>query len=677
MALIASIAVAYALPLSTLFHAMGYDSPLAYLGLVPVVAFLIGCWQHHRAGATASLALRDAAVGGMLVVLAAATGAGLPAIADAATWRHHFDLAAFTQFAASAHLDLLSLPVFAAGMLVLLYGRTALRWAWPAVAYGFLIWPVPYTLLLGHLLPFISDASVWAVRHVSAILPLGATVDPDDGTLFSIVTPRGAQTVSIGSACSGFNSFVAWLLVGVALCIVVRERRSGGNALRLPGRLALWLLIGAIGTFLGNITRIIMLFAVVHHGGIDSTFGWVHAFLGNGLFALVVLGMLVLLPRLGLALPQPKATVHARPAATPAPLLASAHIWLITCGALALAAGMLLGVTVLRLTFVVLGVYLLGCFAALFVVTRAHGADRPAARLIVTILTATAAAVMVALCIAFWHLKEVRSEQLPSVGWRIDLGQRALITGTARRIAALASAVGAVAAGQCALIALRRHARHARVTGGRPFREWGGTVLAAGAIVAGTMVLGISTVTVSSFDDGIAAERVAPVTDFDVALPGLPGATRTFVTAYDWPRQSLGRSATYNRYQYTWPNGAPLWVDVLTTEDADALAYHDVRSCYAFHGFVDRGTFPLDLGNGGATARIVNYIKPDVNEAWSTLYWEQKITRGGKTFYQRIVLLYYLDLPPDEATSSRFAPNDAFTQTYAAELQAGLGPPSA
>src|SRR5437660_266830 len=119
--LMASILVAYAAPLATLVRAMGYDTPIAYLGLVPPIAFALGYWLHHRTGAApAQLALVDVVAGGMLLMLAALVSSGLPILANPRTWAQQVDLTVFPLFAASAHLDLLSLPVFAAGMLVLL-----------------------------------------------------------------------------------------------------------------------------------------------------------------------------------------------------------------------------------------------------------------------------------------------------------------------------------------------------------------------------------------------------------------------------------------------------------------------------------------------------------------------------------------------------------------------------
>jgi exosortase/archaeosortase family protein len=527
---------------------------------------------------------------------------------------------------------------------------------------------VSYTFLLGHFLPFVSDATAWAVGRLSAIVPLGAVVAPEDGTLFTIATPHGPQAVSIGSACSGFNSFVAWLLLAGAACIIVRQRRAGGSGLRAAGRLVLWVLAGAAGTFVGNIIRVALLFAIVHRSGLDATFDWVHASLGNGLFTLVVLGMFALLPRFGLALPEPTPAARDPSAPSTGGGAAAAQAPLLACVALALATGMLLGVGILHIALIVLGAYLLLALYLLALFARPYGVNdqRSHPRAIISaiaVMVVTAGALVLS-----WYLKQARSAQLPSMGWRIDQGLQGLITGRPRYIVAFMLAVVTLAVGRSAVNALRRCTDPFRIRGRLSFPAWGSPALAAGAIIAGTVALGIATVTVASFKESVTTSTTAPVADFDAAVPGIPGMQRTFVEAYEWPKQSLGKTSTYNRYRYDGTDGQLLWVDVLTTKDADALAYHNVRTCYAFHGFMDRGTLTLPIGNGPTTAQIINYIKPDVNEAWSTLYWEQKITRDGQAFYQRIVLLYHLDLPIRDANGARFGPNDALMQGYAARL---------
>jgi len=667
--LIASVLAAYAVPLAALVHQMGYDTPLAYLGLVPPIAFALGCWRYHRTGAApAPLAPRDAVMGGLLLLLTAFVNAGVPVLVAPATWSRPIGLAAFPRFAASARLDLLSLPLFAAGVLILLYDTSALRWAWPALGYGLLVWPVPYTLLLGHVLPLISAATAWATDRASMGLPLGATVAPEDATLFTIATPHGPQTVSIGTVCSGFNSFVAWLLIGVAVCIIVRARHGGANRLHTSARLLRWLLLGGIATFLGNIVRIALLFAVIHHAGLDATFDVVHALLGNALFDVVVLGMLGLLPRFGLALPQPARALHEpSPSQAPASPPAVAQISLLVVMALALATGMLLNVTILRLTLVVLVGYLLLGLSLLAVSTRSRLMDHGTPHLRTTTLALISVLLAIGSLALIWYLGRMRTDQLPSLGWRIDQLQQALVTGRARRIMTLVSTVATIAAGCFAARTLRGRVVAMQMVGRQWLPPWSAAAFAAGAIIVGTVTLCISTATVASFTGDIVATGGAPQADFDAALPAIAAATPAFVETYDWMKQSLGKTATYNRYRYDVADGRPLWADVLTTEDADALAYHSVRTCYAFHGYVDRGTLPLDIGNG-VMAWIITYTKPDVDETWSALYWEQQITRSGKTFSQRIVLLSNVDLPPGDVTASRVAPSNEGLQADARQL---------
>jgi hypothetical protein len=265
---------------------------------------------------------------------------------------------------------------------------------------------------------------------------------------------------------------------------------------------------------------------------------------------------------------------------------------------------------------------------------------------------------------ALWYLRQVRAEQLPSLGWRLDQGQLTLITGRVRQIVTLVSAVATGVAG----VAVVRTARGVR----RWLMPHGsGTVLAALAVVMGTVALALATVTAASFDGTHDAARAAPQADFDAALPAIAATAPVFVESYPWTKQSLGKSSTYTRYQYAMTEGPPVWVDVLTTEDADALAYHSVPTCYAFHGYVDRGTGALAIGDGMA-AEVMTFVKPEVNEVWSALYWEQRITRGGRTFFQRIVLLYYLDLPSEDARGERIGASDAILQRDATQLVARL-----
>ena len=195
------------------------------------------------------------------------------------------------------------------------------------------------------------------MAQCARILPLGATIDPTDGTLFTIATPFGPQGVSIGAACSGFNSFVAWILIGVALCVIVRGRKRATGGFATAGRLALWLLLGMILTLLNNVARILALFAVAHRAGLDATFNTVHAALGTALFALIVAALLLLLPRFGLTLP-----VVAQVSPTPAPTEESpfpVQAAFLAFGGLVLAAGALIGLDIFQMILAFILLFLL------------------------------------------------------------------------------------------------------------------------------------------------------------------------------------------------------------------------------------------------------------------------------------------------------------------------------
>ncbi len=668
--LIASIIIAYPFSLADLVRSMRFDTPLAYLGLVPLLALAIGWWRFRSTTTTSSAPTGwDVAAGGALLCLAVLVSSGLPIALNSYAW--------------SKRLDLLSLPVFAMGMVILLYGSRALDWAWSPLFYLCLVWTVPYDLLIGHVLVPLTDLTARVVGVVSERLPLGATVDSVDPTLFAIATASGSQQVSIGSACAGFNSLVAWFLVGMAVCTMVTDvRRGSGAVLRRVG----WLALGLILTLVANVVRILGLFAVIHIASIGGAFDTDHALLGMLLFATVALTMLVMLPVAGLALPLEQGHL------APVPLereVSPVRAAFIALGALLLAVGSLLGLTV---TWAVLGL-ISTCIMMIFI-----GLDLS---LIGLAAPATAKAACVAAVAtpqgralrqyapmgwAGWcigggillivstvaYVVQGLADALQAVGWQIGAWQQVAMTGPVRFI--VAALVGA--GGLIALRGLLRARRYLMNTALpfqiRPLAGWQARASLSALIILGTLMLALTNVTVASFGMNASASRV-PTADFDAMPAEVPGMTRTFEQSYDWTKQFLGETSTYNRHRYDLPDGGQsLWLDVMTTEDPDTLAYHQVHNCYAFHGFVNEGEREISIGNG-VTAGIVNYYKGDVGENWTTLYWEQRIVRDGRVFYQRIVMLYVLEGVYDRnADASQFVLNNTLMQARASEILQGL-----
>ncbi|MCA1723500.1 MAG: exosortase/archaeosortase family protein, partial [Thermomicrobia bacterium] len=554
-------------------------------------------------------------------------------------------------------------------------------WAWPALAYGFLIWPVPYDLLLGHFLNPLTDWTAWGAAQFARVLPLGAAIDPTDGTVFTIATPGGPQAVSIGSACSGFNSFVAWLLIAVALCVIVRGRKRETSGFAVTRRLALWILVGTVLTLLGNVGRILALFAVARHAGLGTMFASVHTLLGTTLFALIVAAMLLLLPRFGLALPTAAPSVPRPPSDI---ALFPVQAAFLAFAGLVLAAGTLLGSGIFQMVIAFILLFLL---CLLFTRDYLPGTpqDAPApssaapsppvrpARLIGMAMIGVA---LIAAALAASRYFALHTNGLQAFGWQIGSWQQATLGGAARFLIVALLLGGALVVAAMIVRAPRYSPGAEKPLRLRPLTGPLGAAIIAAIVLTTTGTLALANVTVASFGGNATASSV-PAGDYDVLTPDLPDLQRTFAESYDWPKQFLGQTATYNRYSYDAAGAQPFWLDVLTTEDADALAYHKVHNCYAFHGYVNEGEREIGIGNG-ATARIVNYIKPDVNETWSTLYWEQRIERGGKLFYQRVVMLYSLQLASGESVSgSRFTANNALMQTRATQMLDGLIAPAA
>jgi hypothetical protein len=265
----------------------------------------------------------------------------------------------------------------------------------------------------------------------------------------------------------------------------------------------------------------------------------------------------------------------------------------------------------------------------------------------------------------------LHTDAIQSLGWRIGAWQQDALSGAARFVAAGALLGGAVAVGATIVRAPRFSPDAEKPLRLRPLTGPLGAAVIALIVLTTTGTLALANVTVASFGGNTTTASV-PAGDFDALTPDVPDLQRTFVESYDWPKQFLGTTSTYNRYSYDAAGAQPFWLDIVTTEDAAALAYHKVQNCYAFHGYINEGEREIGIGNG-VTARIVNDIKPDVNETWSTLYWEQRIERDGKLFYQRVVMLYGLQLAPGEGvTGSRFITNNALMQSRATQILGGL-----
>ena len=277
-----AIVACYHTSLWTLMRGVTVDTPLAYLGLVPLIAGAL--WWYLARPRDDELDLHDRHLD--LIV-------GIPFIAVALT----------VLIAAPPHLttmywlwriDLLTLPLFAAGVVALLFGARTLWRTKMAVLFLFFAWPIPFRGMVTRLLEPMSDATAKATAIALKLIPLAAPA-LGDGATFEVDHGDGFL-VTIASACSGANGVVGFLLVGSAIAIAMQGRRT---------RKLLWLAAGLLLVWALNLVRIIAILGVGRLFGETASVEVLHPFVGLLTFNIATLTMLLLTRRFGLT-PRPR-----------------------------------------------------------------------------------------------------------------------------------------------------------------------------------------------------------------------------------------------------------------------------------------------------------------------------------------------------------------------------------
>jgi exosortase len=277
-AVVGLVLLAYNYSLLTLARGLSLQTPLAYLGLVPLMALGLAVMRLRIEPKGLPIHDRqlDWIVGLGLLGIVAGVLILLPEPTSATFWLRR--------------IDLLTLPLFVAGLIALLFGvRRVWSLRWP-IAFLLLAWPVPYTLFLAATAGQFTEFTADLVALFMEFVPL-ARAAPADNTLFFVGSGASAFSVSVGSACSGLNGFVGFLLIGTALSYVVR-----GPLVR---RIA-WLAIGLALIFGLNVARIIAILGVGAGFGQDAAINALHPFAGLIVFNIGVLAMIALVPRFGL-----------------------------------------------------------------------------------------------------------------------------------------------------------------------------------------------------------------------------------------------------------------------------------------------------------------------------------------------------------------------------------------
>ena len=290
-AIVLVTAVAYNLTLGSMVDYLRLETPLAYLPLLPFFSIGIALFTAHRYRNVSS-GIRDRQIdfliGIPMIVLAMVLITVVPALASTYYW--------------SNRPDVLSMALFVGGLITIFYG---INWFWrlkSALVFLVLMWPALYLNIMPGVMQSFTDATNSALAKVVHLLPLGVSLTGQPGIL-SVHQASGAPiTVSVGTACSGADSVLGFLLIGAAILTVV----GGGGPRKL-----LWMVVGLTVTFAVNVLRLTSILALASAGHPDLALGGYHAIIGLVLFTLVIAVMMRLLPLFGLR-PRPDVVVSGR-----------------------------------------------------------------------------------------------------------------------------------------------------------------------------------------------------------------------------------------------------------------------------------------------------------------------------------------------------------------------------
>ena len=238
-ALVVSVLIAYNYSLSTLLQTADQQTPLAYVSLVPAIALALAAIRARPLKPEPPIYDRhvDYTIGIPLILTAMAINELLPARLSAMFWVYR--------------VDLLSLPIFVAGAVAIIFGSRVLWRQRLAIAFLFLAWPYPYEHYLLGVLNGFTDLTLLAMQKIAVFTHLAKPAGTLDNTLF-VVTHHGSTfALSVVSACSGVNGVVGFLLIGSAFAAIVR-----GPIVRKM----LWLAGGMVRLWAINLGRITFIF---------------------------------------------------------------------------------------------------------------------------------------------------------------------------------------------------------------------------------------------------------------------------------------------------------------------------------------------------------------------------------------------------------------------------------
>jgi exosortase/archaeosortase family protein len=278
-ALILVVGIAYNYTFLTLIQNAGLETPLAYVSLVPLIALALAAVKSRPDRAEPQIHDRqvDYIVGVPLIATAMAINLFLPGKWSALFWVYR--------------IDLLTLPVFVAGAVAIIFGVRVLWRQKVPVLFLFLGWSYLYESVLLRVLNAFTSATILGIRGILSVAHVAKPVSNLDNTLFVVSHNGHTFPLSIVSACSGVNSVVGFLLVGSAFAFSVR-----GPLLRK----ILWLASGMVLLWVINLLRITFIFWAGRMWGEGVALNILHPFVGLLTFSAGVAFMVLLIRPLGM-----------------------------------------------------------------------------------------------------------------------------------------------------------------------------------------------------------------------------------------------------------------------------------------------------------------------------------------------------------------------------------------
>lgn len=265
--------LAFAPSYAALAPLAGSESPEAVLLIVPVIAGVLLWWELVDAPRRGKDLVANAIFASPLALVLLVLLLWFPAKLSYFYWVYRFDL--------------LAVPIAAAISILLVFGLPALWRAKTGLLVLVLGWPPILDLLISRLADPLASLQARGAEKLLSPLHLAAHLDGQSFVL------RGGDAISIAAPCSGLVGATFMLALGGLVAYLAEGRR----------RARLWWLAWAVAaTLAANVLRIALVVGLASSYGLDAGVRAFHASAGVAVFAVVLLGMLLLLPSFRLRL---------------------------------------------------------------------------------------------------------------------------------------------------------------------------------------------------------------------------------------------------------------------------------------------------------------------------------------------------------------------------------------